>query len=85
MRSRGNSISQAEWLADPQMQNSYAYAREENSAGKRQFLLDVLDSIIFDDDALRKMAKRLFKEAATLLCEKISNRELQELQSQLTE
>jgi hypothetical protein len=25
-----------------------------------QFLLDVLDSIIFNDDALRKMAKRLF-------------------------
>ena len=26
-RSRGNSISQAEWLADPQAQNSYGYAR----------------------------------------------------------
>ncbi|WP_292530889.1 SpvB/TcaC N-terminal domain-containing protein [Methylocystis sp.] len=26
-RSRGSSISQAEYLADPQMQNSYAYAR----------------------------------------------------------
>src|SRR3989344_2842170 len=26
-QSRGNSISQAEYLADPQMQNSYAYAR----------------------------------------------------------
>ena len=59
-QSRAGSISQLEYLADPQMQNSYAYAREENSAGKRQFLLDVLDSIIFDDDALRKMAKRLF-------------------------
>src|SRR3989344_3812224 len=26
-QSRGSSISQAEYLADPQMQNSYAYAR----------------------------------------------------------
>ena len=57
-QSRGSSISQAEWLADPQIQNSYGYAK--NPAGKRQFLLDVLDSIIFDDDAFKKNGQTSF-------------------------
>jgi len=57
-RSRGNSISQAEWLADPQGQNSYAYARRKKILRESVNANSVdLDSIIFDDDALRKMAK----------------------------
>jgi RHS repeat-associated protein len=61
-QSRGNSMfTWAEYLADPQQQNSYSDARERmrervcrimDFAGKRQFLLDVIDSIIFDDDVL---------------------------------
>jgi hypothetical protein len=59
--SRGNStFSWAKYLADPQQQNSYNPMRERmqerlcrivDFAGKRQFLLDLLEPIIFDNDA----------------------------------
>ncbi len=49
-QSRGNSIFPAEFL---QMQNSL-------QIGKRQFLLDAIDSIIFDDDAFKKMPNVFF-------------------------
>jgi hypothetical protein len=60
-QSRGNStFSWAKYLRDLQRQNPYNHMRERiqerlcrivDFAGKRQFLLDLLESTIFDDDA----------------------------------
>ncbi len=52
-RNGASDAGQQAWLADPQMQNSYGYARKfkdrlsriQTLESKRQFLLDLLDSM----------------------------------------